>query len=499
MQKQAPSIGKILSMVVFALSCFGLLLFLWLSFGGPVPLKPERYRVKIPFAEATTLAQEADVRMAGVNIGKVKEKKLLDREGRTLVTIDVDAKYAPIPKDTRAILRQKTLLGETYVELTPGHRSAGMVPDGGEIPRSQVEPTVELDEIFQAFDKDTRQAFRAWVAESAKAVRGGTDEDLNDALGNLARFTEDGADVLGVLDSQKRALRDVIKNTGVVFRALSERDGQLRSLIENADRTFGAFASRDEALAETFRIFPTFLDESRLTLARLRTFSVNTRPLVRDLQPVADDLGPTVRDLGALAPDLRQLFRDLDPLIAASNENSDQLVKVLRGASPVFDQLHPFLQELNPILSFANWDQAYLSTFITHGPAAFGATLPPIEEGGPRRHYLRAYGAINDRSISINGSRPIYERGNAYPAPNAYTRAAPLGIIESFDCAPTGGEVKDPVDNTDTPGGQEYPPCFVQPQQLYDGHYFPRVDRGKAPLVEPPRGFEGTKPADPNR
>ena len=40
MNKQAPSIGRILAMVVFAMSCFGLLLFLWLAFGGPVPLKP---------------------------------------------------------------------------------------------------------------------------------------------------------------------------------------------------------------------------------------------------------------------------------------------------------------------------------------------------------------------------------------------------------------------------------------------------------------------------
>ncbi len=49
MQKQAPSVGRILVMVLFALSCFGLLLFLWLSFGGPVPLKPKTYQVRVAF------------------------------------------------------------------------------------------------------------------------------------------------------------------------------------------------------------------------------------------------------------------------------------------------------------------------------------------------------------------------------------------------------------------------------------------------------------------
>ena len=46
MQKQAPTIGRLLVMVGFALSCFGLLLFLWLAFGGAIPLKPKGYQFK---------------------------------------------------------------------------------------------------------------------------------------------------------------------------------------------------------------------------------------------------------------------------------------------------------------------------------------------------------------------------------------------------------------------------------------------------------------------
>ena len=76
MQKQAPTLGRLLTMVLFALSCFGLLLFLWLSFGGPIPLKPQGYRVKMAFPEATQLGLEADVRTAGVRVGKVRRKEL---------------------------------------------------------------------------------------------------------------------------------------------------------------------------------------------------------------------------------------------------------------------------------------------------------------------------------------------------------------------------------------------------------------------------------------
>ena len=58
MGQRAPTLGQIAVAVAFAFSCFGLLLFLWVTFGGPVPLKPEGYRVKVPFSEASQLAQE---------------------------------------------------------------------------------------------------------------------------------------------------------------------------------------------------------------------------------------------------------------------------------------------------------------------------------------------------------------------------------------------------------------------------------------------------------
>src|SRR3954463_2284214 len=126
MQKQAPSIGRILVAVGFALSCFGLILFLWIAFGGPIPLKPKSYQITAYFPEATQLATESDVRIGGVSVGKVKSIELAPEDQRvhgqdtTETTIEIEPQFAPINSDAGAILRQKTLLGETYVELTSG-------------------------------------------------------------------------------------------------------------------------------------------------------------------------------------------------------------------------------------------------------------------------------------------------------------------------------------------------------------------------------------------
>src|SRR5688572_27249068 len=157
MQKQAPNFARILTMVLFALSCFGLLLFLWLAFGGASPLKPVGYRFEVAFPEATQLAVEADVRVAGVEVGKVREKRVDPRGNRTIATIELDRRYAPVASDARATLRFKTLLGETYVELTTGSREADPVPEGGRLANRQVQPAVELDELLGALDPYTRQ------------------------------------------------------------------------------------------------------------------------------------------------------------------------------------------------------------------------------------------------------------------------------------------------------------------------------------------------------
>ena len=161
METRSPSAGKLVTMVLFALSCVGLLLFLWLSFGGTLPFNPQGYRIKVAFENAQELASPADVRIAGVNVGKVVNKASDPQGNRTIATLELDPKYAPIRQDARAILRAKTLLGETYVEITPGSPGAKPIPDGGSLPIGNVQHAVQLDEIYNAFDPTTRKAFQS--------------------------------------------------------------------------------------------------------------------------------------------------------------------------------------------------------------------------------------------------------------------------------------------------------------------------------------------------
>ena len=430
MIKETPSIGRLLTMVAFGLSCFAILLFLWLSFGGSVPLKPEGYRVHLKFSEATQLAQESDVRISGVNVGKVKTKKEQPRAGLTDAVIELDARYAPLPRDTRAVLRQKTLLGETYVELSTGTASGPKLHDGGTLAPAQVSPTVELDEITRTFDPQTRRAFSTWLDQQGRAV-GDRGEALNDALGNLAPFAEDTEDVLAVLRRQSGATRTLVRDTGAVFEALTERQGQLRELITNSNRVFESTASRDAELRDTFQVFPTFLREGRTTTRRITRFADNTNPLITQLRPAARELSPTLIDLKALAPDLKGLFRDLDPLIRVSRRGLPALERVLDNTRPLLARVDPWLRNVTPIVDYLGMYRREIAAFF-----ALDGAATQVSEQSPSAtrplHYLRTTNPLSPELLASHPRRLPTNRSNAYTQPGGYSKLGTEKHLEVF-------------------------------------------------------------------
>lgn len=429
MNKAAPSFARIAAMVIFALSCFGLLLFLWLAFGGPIPLKPQGYRFNTSFAEATQLATEADVRISGVPVGKVKTIEPDKSTGRSIVEIELESRYAPLPSDSRAVLRQKTLLGETYVELTPGTADAEPVADGGSLALAQIAPTVQLDEIYRTFDAETRRAFQTWMVEQAKGI-GDHGRDVNDALGNLGPFAEDTATLVDILNRQEGAVTGLISNTGVVFEALTDRGDQLRSLIENSNRVFATTAERDEELKQAFLALPTFERESAVTLDRLSEFARDTDPLVTQLRPAARELSPTLRDLGALSPDLEALFRELNPLITASRTGFPAAERVLEDARPLIAQLDPAMRQVTPLLDFIGLYKRELTAFFANTAAGTQA------KDSTGVHYLRTTNPLNPENLAVYPRRIGSNRPNAYAKPGNFDQLRRgLPVFENRHCS----------------------------------------------------------------
>lgn len=422
METKPPTVGRILIAIGFTLSCFGLILFLWLAFGGATPLKAEGYRVNIEFDEAAQLAVESDVRISGVSVGKVKSIELSDG-GLADASIEIEAPYAPIPENTRAMLRQKTLLGETYVELTPGDSSAPDLPEGGTLPVGQVSDAVQLDEIFRAFDEPTRAAFQEWMIEAAVALRG-RGESLNAALGNLDPFAQRADDLLRILDSQRLAVRKLLADGTTTFDAISSRPDQLRSLIQNTENVFATTAARDQQIRELFIALPTFLSESRLTLERLDEFSANANPLVTQLRPSARELSGTLLALKRLSPELESFFNGLRPVIRRSQSGFSALRTILdRQLPPVLGRVDTYFDQLIPVVDTVGRFRREVTAFLGNLAAATnGASIPSGQSRIVR--FLRATSPLGPGVLASPPSPYRTSRLNAYVKQKGYSKLA---------------------------------------------------------------------------
>jgi len=436
MIKRAPSPAQLISMIVFTFSCFALILFLWVSFGGPVPLKPQGYRVNVSFNEAVQLATEADVRISGVPVGKVK--KVEPEQGQTNATLEIQPRYAPLPDDVKAILRSKTLLGETYVELSPGTKGDPTIPEGGSIPSAQVSSQVQLDEVIRTFDPATRAAFGDWLIGQSDAVKGHGDQ-LNQAFGVLPMFFTDANSLMDVLRRQDKALSRLFANTADIFEAIDSRPGQLTELILTSNRLLRVTANRSQQLTETFNEFPAFLRETRQTISQFEDFADGTQNLIKNTGEFADASSPIMKKSVRVTNDARLLVNSLEPMLDKADAGLPATNEFLKLAQPTLAQLDPFLANLNPVLEFVGKYQRELTAFAANDAAAAQAQFSP---GANRRqgeasfgHYLRAFATLTPDTLAYYPNKTTKTRSNAYPVPGWYDRLAQgLQVFDAGAC-----------------------------------------------------------------
>ncbi len=479
-----------MAVAAFGFSCFLILVFLWQAFGGPVPLKAQGYRVSVEVDEAAALAEQAEVRRSGVPVGRVV---LLERtpDGLTKATLQIDPEYVPVRADTRATLRTKSIGGETYVEISPGSPDAAPLPDRSRLPRANVEDSVQLDDILRTFDARTRAYFKVWFEQQALAGAG-RGREVNEAIAQLAPLTEQATTLLTTLNENGPALRRLVRDTGVVFSALSARQEQTRGLIRNSDRLFENLGARNRQLAATFEALPAFQRESRALLGGLEDFADRNEAQLVALTPAFEELSKTAVALKALAPDLRRLVTDLGPLQEAGVRGLPAGSEVIEGLGEFTRALPSPLAQLNPFLAYVSAFRRDLMAFAVNVTASSQAG---VNLGDTRQYarYLRTIPMLGTEQLARYPHRLASNRTNPYPLPDTtFSLDRPIPSIETRQC--TGRLWPEVLDG---PGVQQQsldvvrqrigdrtpigPPCLRAP--LRDGKVFPQLGPDPTPSI----------------
>ena len=495
MIKTPPSPLRIGVLALFVLSCLLVLTYLWIDFGGSVPFVPQGYRIQVAFPQANELATGADVRIAGVNVGKVVALNLDKQDNRTVATVQISQQYAPIPSDTRATLRIKTLLGETYVDLTAGNPHSAMLADGGRIPDGQVQTNVDLDQILATFDPQTRAAFQTWMESQAGALAG-RGQDLNDTFGILPQFVDSGESLLSTLDSQSAAVRRLVANTGTFFGAISARQGELSGLITAASNLFHTTAQRNAQLADVFRALPNFELQTRLTLPAITRFAQQADPVVRALEPIATQLTGTFGTTATLAPQLHSLFDRLGPTITASERGLPALDRILGAIPPLLGAFQPFLRNANPIVSYIGLYKHEITGFFGNVTGASQSHDIELPRTSKEVHYLRTSQTLTPEGLAFLDHPLGIQRDDAYRLPGAYSQIARgLSVLNTAECSngnpapPTSAFpstlvplIKSYVFRTDS-RNVAAPPCIAQGHVPGFSTDFPQLRAEPAPSV----------------
>jgi ABC-type transporter Mla subunit MlaD len=243
-------------------------------------------------------------------------------------------------------------------------------------------------------------------------------------------------------------------------------------------------------LQDIFRIFPTFLDEARITTDRLTVFSRATNPLITQLRPAARELSPTLIDLKRLAPDLKGLFRDLGPLITASRKGLPAVERILDDTTPLLGQLEPFLRNLNPILDYLGLYKREIASFFSLDAASTQSVDRPPGSNSVV-HYLRTSNPLNPENLAAYPVRVNTNRSNPYVGPGGYAKY-PIKVFGAYLC--TSNQIPTLIDPTQPlpPGLPPLPPNVgdLLPPDLFNGVKQFALGTPAAPPCEeqPPNG-----------
>ncbi|MBH0776308.1 MCE family protein [Nocardia bovistercoris] len=285
------------------------------------------------FTDVSGLRVGDDVRMAGVQVGRVDG---IDIEGTAArVTFEVQRNQT-LYGNTRAAITYQNLIGQRYLGLSLAELDSPQpLPPGAQIPLERTEPSFDLSMLLNGFQplfglldpadvdditaaliralQGEDSAIPALIARTATLVESfaAPDQILGSMIDNLSQ-------VVGNLSRQGGQLQTTIAQTRKIFDGLHERRdalldqttdiaavvGRAAQVVQGAAPALNRFLERDNGFSRHFV-------ENRESFAYL---GFNLAPLMHGMSRIVDQgayLTAYICDIGL------SMIPGIDPLIAA--------------------------------------------------------------------------------------------------------------------------------------------------------------------------------------
>jgi ABC-type transporter Mla subunit MlaD len=328
------------------------------------------YRLNAVFPSALNMAPNSVVRIAGVDVGKVTSIKRYGHEDAE-VTMEISSTGQPIHSDATVKIRPRTFLeGNWFVELQPGSPSAPTLSSGSTLPSTQASTPVQLDQVLDTLNSETRANLQELLIQYGKALSGkptpaeNAEQEPEDrgltAAEALNRAAAKGPQALrgaaivnqALAGTHERDLSTLIASINRVTRGLDVHSHELGELITNFNIFLSEFANQSANLRATVARLPGALNTATRSFSALRTA---LPPLRRFSEAIIPGVEQTPATVSAFLPWIEQVRGLLAPnelggLASNLRESAPAIASLTTNSIPFYQQNDLFSQCLTNVL-----------------------------------------------------------------------------------------------------------------------------------------------------
>ena len=320
------------------------------------------YAVRAVFEDAGQLVKGDRVSVGGITVGSVTDISL-DDANQAIVTLKVtDKAFRPLHAGTTATIRSPSLSTQAsrYVSLAPGPNSGPPLRDGSRIGAENTRGIVDLDELFNTLDYQTRSNLQGVVHGMADQFGSGQARSANRALAMLNPALAQTHRLTSQLTRDQHAFERFIVESAAVVSSIAPRDPDLAHGITSGAALSDKLAGQDTTISDLLERSPGVLRQASRTLAGVDRGLRATRPTLRAARPVAPRLAevlrlvapvarrsrPAVRDLSALLPDVETALRGLPRLQQVGGRAFAETTSTLQRTEPKVAELRPYVPDV---------------------------------------------------------------------------------------------------------------------------------------------------------
>jgi virulence factor Mce-like protein len=406
--------------------------FVYVSFTANAGLPwASTYDVFAQVPNADRLIKTDEVRIGGIRIGQVTSVTAeINRRGKPYSTIGLalNVSAGPLPADTRVEVVSASVLGQTFVDLTPG-TSDTTLRAGATLPIANATTTVELTDLLDIFNSSTAKSIQHTLGEFGYAFAG-RGADLNQTIYALAHLLVPFTTLSRTLADPETRLAGFLHGFEAFASALAPVSPQLADLVANGSTTFGALEDARQALGQTIDALgpaaasaTNTLGELAQPLDALAALTVRLRAagalLPSALTRLDSTLTAGVRPVDQLPAFSRALRGALSAVSVFSRVSTSvgavrQLTAAMTAALPLLEILTPAQADCNIIGLFGrNFPPAWGSLGTGNGPSIVvagvvtaGATAESLQAAAPANNLHINYLAHEDASECESGNEP---------------------------------------------------------------------------------------------